>query len=74
MMECRIIFYNGWTHGHYVNCLFLFAANGLICGSVYNAPGVFHDSTIADYGMYELIDEIIIELVGELLWILLLNC
>ena len=58
-------FYNGWTHGHYVNCLFLFAVHGLICGSVFNAPGVYHDSAIADYGMYELIDEVYVETGGK---------
>ena len=58
-------FYNGWTHGHYVNCLFLFTADGLICGSVFNAPGVYHDSAIADCGMYKLIDEVYVETGGK---------
>lgn len=44
----------------------MFAADGLISGSVLNAPGVYHDSAIADCGMYEL-------MVAKLLLIVLLS-
>ena len=43
-------FYNGWTHGHYVGNVFVFAPDGRIVGMVINAPGSFHDSSILDYG------------------------
>jgi hypothetical protein len=46
-------FYNGWTHGHYVSNVFVFAPDGTIICAVTNAPGSFHDSTVADYGIYE---------------------
>ena len=46
-------FYNGWTHGHYISCAFAFSVDGKIWMSVLNAPGNFHDSTLADYGLYE---------------------
>ena len=29
-------FYNGWYHGHYVNCTFLFAPDGTIPACVLN--------------------------------------
>ena len=45
-------FYNGWTHGHYVNCLFIFALDGRIRTTVYKVPGTFNDSAMADYGVY----------------------
>jgi hypothetical protein len=46
-------FYNGWTHGHYVSNVFVFAPDGkIICCSL-NAPGSFHDSTVSDFGVYE---------------------
>ena len=43
-------FYNGWTHDHYVSNIFLFAPNGRIIACALNAPGSFHNSTIADFG------------------------
>ena len=45
-------FFNGWKQDHYVNCVFLFTVDGKIRVAVVNAPGSFHDSTIADYGAY----------------------
>ena len=51
-------FYNGWTHGHYVNCVFVFCPDGTIPLCLLNAPGTFHDSTMADYGVYEGIEQI----------------
>ena len=50
--------YNGWTHGHYVNCLFIFAPYGRIRTTIYNAPGTFHDSAMADYGIYATMESI----------------
>jgi len=48
------VFYNGWQHGHFVNCVFVFAPNGTIIAGAVNAPGSLHDSTIADWGgIYE---------------------
>jgi hypothetical protein len=48
-------FYNGWTHGHYVNCIFVFAADGRIRICVINTPGTWHDSRQADHGEVPLI-------------------
>ena len=44
------IFYNGWTRGHYVSCIFVFAPDGTIPICALNAPGCLHDSTVAFYG------------------------
>ena len=46
-------YYNGWTGGTYVNSVFTFAPDGAIRQAILNAPGTFHDSTIADYGIYK---------------------
>ena len=43
-------YYNGWTHGHYVSCIFVFAPDGTIPVCALNAPGCLHDSTVAEYG------------------------
>ena len=43
-------FYNGWTHDHYVSCVFVFAPDGTIRIYVINAPGCMHDSQIAHWG------------------------
>ena len=51
-------FYNGWKHGHYVNCIFVFCPDGKIVLCLLNAPGTFHDSTMADYGMYDRLQKI----------------
>ena len=51
-------FYNGWTHGHYVNCLFIFALDGRIRTTVYKVPGTFHDSAMANYGVYATMESI----------------
>jgi hypothetical protein len=49
-------FYNGWTHGHYVSNVFVFAPDGKIICCVINAPGSFHDSTVSEYGIYDKLD------------------
>jgi hypothetical protein len=46
-------YYNGWTHGHYVNSVLLFAPDGRIRACTLNCPGSWHDSTMADYGVYD---------------------
>ena len=48
------MFYNGWTHDHYVSAVFVFCPDGTIPIATYNVPGCFHDSTIAEWGkIYE---------------------
>jgi len=42
--------YNGWTHGHCVTNLLLFAPDGRLIAAVINAPGPLHDSTLAEWG------------------------
>ena len=44
------MFYNGWTHGHYVTNLFVFAICGRIIMTIVNVPGSIHDSTLAEWG------------------------
>ncbi len=52
-------FYNGWTHDHYVTNLFLFSPDGKIRACYINAPGVLHDSTLANWGtLYDNIDRL----------------
>ena len=51
-------YFNGWTHGHYVNSLYVFGPDGKICICVLNAPGTFHDSTMADYHVYDSLEDI----------------
>ena len=46
-------YFNGWHHCHYINCVFVFGADGRIRICVVNCPGVWHDSTMADYGVYK---------------------
>ena len=43
-------FYNGWKHDHYVTTIFPFAPNGSIIACTLNAPGTWHDSTLAHWG------------------------
>ena len=45
------MFYNGWTHDHYVGNVFVFAPSGVIIACALNAPGSMHDSVIADWGV-----------------------
>ena len=44
------MFYNGWTHSHYVGNVFVFAPDGCIVAMCINAPGSVHDSAIAYLG------------------------
>lgn len=51
------MFYNGWTHDHYVRNVFVFAPNGVVICCSINAPGSMHDSVIAEWGgVYEKLD------------------
>lgn len=53
------IFFNGWTHDHYVSNLFLFSPDGKIRACYINAPGTMHDSTMASWsGIYEKVDSL----------------
>jgi hypothetical protein len=53
------MFYNGWTHGHYISCIFVFAPDGKIRICCFNSPGCWHDSTQADHGgVYDKIEEV----------------
>jgi DDE superfamily endonuclease len=59
-------FYNGWTHGHYIGNLFLFAPDGLIIACVINMPGSIHDSTMCDWGkIYNLLNDTFIRTNGQ---------
>ena len=51
-------YYNGWGGNTYVNCVFVFAPDGRIRICTLNAPGTFHDSTMADYGVYDKIEQL----------------
>jgi hypothetical protein len=44
------MFYNGWTHGHFISCIFVFAPDGKIHICSLNSPGCWHNSTQADHG------------------------
>ena len=61
------MFYNGWTHGHYISCIFVFAPDGKIHICSLNSPGCWHDSTQqADYGgVYDKIEEVFEETGGK---------
>jgi hypothetical protein len=52
-------YFNGWTHGPYVNSLFVFAPDGTIIMAVIDCPGTKHDSEMAMLGspsFYEQLD------------------
>jgi hypothetical protein len=44
------MFYNGWTHDHYVSNVFVFTPDGTIAACTINAPGSMHDSVVAEEG------------------------
>jgi hypothetical protein len=53
------MFYNGWTHGHYISCIFVSAPDRKIHTCSLNSPGCWHDSTQADQGgVYDKIEEV----------------
>ncbi len=44
------MFYDGWTHDHYVSSVLVFCPYGIIPIAAINYPGCFHDSQTADWG------------------------
>jgi len=52
------MYYNGWKGSTFVNCVFVFGADGKIRICVINAPGTFHDSSIAEYGVYQGLEKV----------------
>lgn len=52
-------FYNGWQHSHWVVNVLVFDLSGkLVCAGL-NAPGSWHDSTVADsYGVYSALQDV----------------
>jgi DDE superfamily endonuclease len=44
------MFYNGWTHDHYVSAVFVFCPDGTIPMCCFNVPGSIHNSKIAEWG------------------------
>ena len=62
------MFYNNWTHNHYVSCLFLFFLNGQIGACYINAPGTCHDSLLAKMGgVYEKVDQMFAAMGGKII-------
>ena len=59
------MFYNGWTHGHYVNSILAFSPDSKIRMCLLNAPGTFHDSSMLDYGIYEAMERVYIATCGK---------
>ena len=51
-------YYNGWTGSCHVNSVFVFAPYRKIKMAAINAPGCWHDSTIAEHGVYNRIGEV----------------
>eukprot|EP00536_Pseudo-nitzschia_multiseries_P009138 jgi/Psemu1/200010/e_gw1.249.34.1 len=50
-------YYNGWTCNTYVSSVFVFAPDERIRITAFNCPGSWHDSTVADYGVYDQMQE-----------------
>ena len=46
-------YYNGWQHGTFINSVSLPTPDGGIRCAVTNCPGAWHDSPIANYGIYQ---------------------
>ena len=46
-------YFNSWTHGYYINSVFVFSPDGKICMKLLNASRTFHDSKMIDYGIYK---------------------
>jgi hypothetical protein len=55
--DVQELFYNRWTHNHYVTSVFVFSPNGTIPISFFNVPGAVHDSQIVHWGkIYDKLD------------------
>ena len=53
------MFYNGWTHDHYVGNVIVFCPDGTIPIACTNVPGCVHDSMIAEWGnIYDKLGEV----------------
>ena len=52
------MYYNAWTEGCYVSSVLVFAPDGRIRFCVINVPGSYHDSNIADHGLYDKMEEV----------------
>eukprot|EP00536_Pseudo-nitzschia_multiseries_P005401 jgi/Psemu1/12500/gm1.12500_g len=50
-------YYNGWTCDTYVSSVFVFAPDGRIRITAFNCLGSWHDSTVADYSVYDQMQE-----------------
>jgi hypothetical protein len=57
--------FNGWYHGHYINCVFVFGVDGKIRICSLNTPGTWHDSTISDYGVYDSLEAVFLQSNGK---------
>jgi hypothetical protein len=51
-------YFNGWKPSHNINSVFVFSPDGKICLCLLNASSTFHDSTMADYGIYEGMEQV----------------
>ena len=52
------MFYNGWTHGHYISSIYAFAPDGRVRICAINSPGSWHDSQQSEYGVYPKLKDI----------------
>ena len=48
-------YYNGWTCAHYCSSILSFAPDGTIMHAILNAPGLWHDSNIAERLYHKLV-------------------
>ena len=59
------IFFNGWTHDHYISSVLVFCPDGKIRICLINAPSVFHDSAMSDYMCYEAMERVYLNTSGK---------
>mmetsp|Transcript_15572 Transcript_15572/g.23047 ORF Transcript_15572/g.23047 Transcript_15572/m.23047 type:complete len:284 (-) Transcript_15572:82-933(-) len=59
-------FYNGWVASTYINHVFVFAPDGRIRMCTINAPGPWHDSTMAEYGIYDKLQKVYSDCGGKI--------
>jgi DDE superfamily endonuclease len=65
-LDEQSMYYNGWTHGHYITNLLVFSMDGRIINAVLNAPGSVHDSTLAEWGnVYETLESVYLRTGGR---------
>ena len=52
-------YYNGWLHGHFVGCIFVFVPDGTVVAASVNNPGSLHDSFITENsGTYNKLEQV----------------